>query len=138
MFGSLHIIDLSVPLENRAVSEPMPAEIHYITHESEGLRQMQQFFGIKPEALVYSNGLGWAIEEVRAITHTATHVDAPYHYGPISEGKPARPIDEIPLEWCFAPGVILDVRHKAAGDFITVADLESALAKIQYQLRPLD
>jgi kynurenine formamidase len=30
------------------------------------------------------------------------------------------------------------MRRKAAGDFITVADLESALAKIQYELRPLD
>jgi kynurenine formamidase len=44
----------------------------------------------------------------------------------------------VPLEWCFAPGVLLDVRHKAAGAFITVADLEAALARIDYQLRPLD
>ena len=82
--------------------------------------------------------MGWAVEEVQAITHTGTHVDAPYHYGPVSEGKPARTIDQVPLEWCFAPGVVLDVRHKAAGEFITVADLQAALAHIHYQLRPLD
>ena len=57
---------------------------------------------------VLSGGLGWAIEEVRAITHTGTHVDAPYHYAPTSEGRPARRIDEVPLEWCFAPGVVLE------------------------------
>src|SRR5207247_5842089 len=42
------------------------------------------------------------------------------------------------LEWCFAPGVVLDMRHKAAGDFIAVDDLESALKRINYTLRPLD
>ena len=69
------------------------------------------------EDLVYSAGQGWAVEQIEAITHTGTHVDAPYHYGAESEGKPARTIDEVPLQWCFAPGVVLDMRHKAAGAF---------------------
>jgi len=138
MFKNLRLIDLSVPLENAAVSEPMPAKIHYVTHESEGLQQMQHFFGVKKEDLVYSNGLGWAVEEIQAITHTGTHVDAPYHYAPTAEGKPARRIDEVPLEWCFAPGVVLDMRAKRAGDTITVADLQAALAKIDYRLQPFD
>jgi kynurenine formamidase len=138
MFGKVRLIDLSVPLENNAVSEPLPGRIRYITHEGEGRQQMQQFFGVRPEDLVYSNGLGWAVEEVQAITHTATHVDAPYHYGPTSEGQPARRIDQVPLEWCFAPGVVLDMRHKAAGDFITPADLEAACTRIDYHLQPFD
>ncbi|MFN4258726.1 MAG: cyclase family protein [Gemmataceae bacterium] len=138
MLGKPRLIDLSVPLEHNAVSEPMPASIHYITHEAAGLQQMRQFFGVTAEDLVYSHGLGWAIEEIHAITHTGTHVDAPYHYGPIAEGKPARRIDEVPLEWCFAPGVVLDMRHKVAGEFITVADLQAALAKIDYRLQERD
>jgi kynurenine formamidase len=138
MLQSCRLIDLSVPLEHRAASEPMPAEIRYARHEAEGLRQMQQFLGVRPEDLVYSNGLGWAVEEVQAITHTGTHVDAPYHYAPLSGGKPARTIDQVPLEWCLAPGVVLDMRHKSAGDFITVADLQAALSRIDYRLRPLD
>lgn len=138
LFTPMQIIDLSVPLEHMAASEPLPGKIHYVRHDGEGLEQMQRFFGVKPSDLVYSQGQGWAIEEVQAITHTGTHVDAPYHYGATSEGKPARTIDEIPLEWCLAPGVVLDMRHKAAGEFIEPADLETALVKIGYQLRPLD
>lgn len=138
MFDRFEMIDLSVPLEHQSASEPMPASIHYVDHAGEGLAQMQQFFGIRPEDLVFSHGQGWAIEEVHAITHTGTHVDAPYHYGAESEGRPARRIDEVPLEWCFAPGVVLDMRHKAAGDFITVDDLRQALDTIEYRLRPLD
>jgi kynurenine formamidase len=137
MLGNFRLIDLSVPLDHNAVSEPMPAQIRYVDH-AEGLKQMQGFFGVKPEDLVWSGGLGWAVEEIQAISHTGTHVDAPYHYGPLSEGKPARRIDEVPLEWCLAPGVVLDVRHKAAGDPIAVADLEAALRRIDYRLKPLD
>lgn len=138
MFGKMRMIDLSVPLEHMAVSEPLPAKIHYVTHADEGLRQMQQFFGIQPADLVYSAGEGWAVEEIQAITHTGTHVDAPYHYGATSAGQPARTIDDVPLEWCFAPGVIFDMRHKLPGEMITEDDLRAALDKIEYRLKPLD
>jgi kynurenine formamidase len=138
MQGKYRLIDLSVSLEHQAVSEPLPAQIRYARHDGEGLQQMQHLLGVKPADLVYSKGRGWAVEEVQALTHTGTHVDAPYHYGPTSEGKPARTIDQIPLEWCFAPGVVLDVRHKEAGAFITVTDLQDALTRIDYQLHPLD
>ena len=135
---NFQIIDLSVPLEHLANSEPLPAKIEYITHEAEGLRQMEQFFGVSPKDLVYSGGRGWAIEQIKAITHTGTHVDAPYHYGPESEGQPAKRIDEIPLEWCLSPGVIIDVRHVPAGDTITVEHLQQQLETIGHRLQPLD
>jgi kynurenine formamidase len=135
---TMRLIDLSVPLQHDAPSEPLPAKIHYVTHEAEGLTQMQQFFGVRVEDLVWSGGKGWAVEEIHAITHTGTHVDAPYHYGPQSEGKPARRIDDVPLEWCYAPGVILDVRSLPAGVEITVDFLRQALERIGYSLQPLD
>jgi kynurenine formamidase len=138
MFGKMRLIDLSVSLEHNAPSEPMPAQIHYVRHDGEGLEQMQRYFGVRPDDLVWSDGRGWAVEEFRGITHTGTHVDAPYHYGAESEGKPARTIDQVPLEWCFAAGVRLDFRHKQSGDFITVQDLESALSAIGHRLQPLD
>lgn len=127
------IIDLSVPLEHGAVSEPLKPKIKYIDHRK-GFWQMKFLFGVKSRELLRSRGLGWAMEKISAITHTGTHVDAPYHYGPESGGKPAKTIDEIPLDWCFAPGVKLDLRHLEDGDEITVEHLEEALRKIDYQL----
>ncbi len=138
MLGTHRIIDLSVPLEHQAASEPMPADIHYVTHEGEGRDQIVHFLGVRPEDLVYSGGLGWAVEQIQAITHTGTHVDAPYHYAPTSEGRPARTIDEVPLEWCLAPGVVLDMRHLAPGQFITIDDLQVALDRIEHQLQERD
>ena len=132
------IIDLSVPLEHESPSEPLPGTIHYVDHPTDGLAQMQQFFGVSSDDLVWSNGEGWVIEEVRMITHTGTHVDAPYHYGRTSGGGPAKRIDQVPLEWCFAPGVRLDVRHKQPGEEITVEDLKECLAAIDYELKPID
>src|SRR4051794_36152751 len=102
MLPGHRIIDLSVPLEDNSASEPMPARIHYVKHAGEGREQITRFLGVSPEDLVYSDGQGWAVEEVQAITHTGTHVDAPYHYSATCEGRPARTIDEVPLEWCFA------------------------------------
>jgi len=128
------LIDLSVPLENGAVSEPLKPKIRYTDHRK-GFWQMKFLFGMNRNQLKRSGGLGWALEKISAITHTGTHVDAPYHYGPESEGKPAKRIDEVPLEWCFGPGVRLDFRHLGDGDEITVKELERALSGIDYELQ---
>src|SRR6187399_3171289 len=116
----LEIIDLSVALEHQAPGELMPPKIEYVTHAEGGAAAVRRIFGCKAEDLVYSSGQGWAVEELVTGSHTGTHVDAPYHYGAMSGGKPARRIDEVPLEWCFGPGVVLDFRAKAAGELITV------------------
>src|SRR5260370_32015725 len=70
--------------------------------------------------------------------HCGTHLDAPYHFGPICEGKPARRINEVPLEWCFGHGVVLDLTYKGLKTAITVSDLQDALARMQYELQPMD
>ena len=137
MFSPFRIVDLSVPLLHQAVHEPLPPSIRYVDHR-EGAEMMKTMLGIRGEDLVYSGGQGWAVEEITAITHTGTHVDAPYHYHPTSEGKAALRIDEVPLEWCFAPGVVLDVRHVPAGEEITVAHMQEILEGMSYQLKPLD
>ena len=132
--SNYEIIDLSVPLEDRAVSEPLKPKIRYVDHRR-GFWQMCFLFGVKKSQLRASRGLGWALEKISAISHTGTHVDAPYHYGPISGGKPARRIDEVPLEWCFAPGVRLDFRHLEDGEEITVEEIQAALGSISYDLQ---
>jgi kynurenine formamidase len=135
--GAVRLLDLSVALENDAAGEMTPPKIDYITHAASA-QTVAQAFGCRPEDLVYSNGQGWAVENVIAGSHTGTHIDAPYHYGAMSEGKPARRIDEVPLEWCFGPGVVIDMRHKQAGDLITADDLRTALHRIDYKLQAGD
>jgi len=56
----------------------------------------------------------------------------------MDRGSKALTIDEIPLEWCFGNGVLLDFRHKEDGDYITVKDLKSALEEIKYKIQPRD
>ncbi|MGL4552015.1 MAG: hypothetical protein ACRC33_12620 [Gemmataceae bacterium] len=48
MFPGHRLLDLSVPLEHLAASEPLPAEIHYARHDGEGPAQMRRFFRVEP------------------------------------------------------------------------------------------
>ncbi|MGN5478580.1 cyclase family protein [Cupriavidus basilensis] len=66
---------------------------------------------MKPSDLPDSEG--WAIERVQLSTHNGTHLDAPYHFHSsmnesLGQRERAITIDEVPLEWCFQPGVKLD------------------------------
>ena len=83
----------------RRTSPPWKPGIRYLTHEREGLDWIKITFGAKEEDLVHSGGKGAAFEEVTTITHSGTHVDAPWHFGPQFGGKPAKKIDELPIEW---------------------------------------
>ena len=40
--------------------------------------------------------------------NAGTHIDAPYHFGPTSDGQRARTIDDLPLDWFYSDGVVLD------------------------------
>jgi len=130
----MKFFDLNVPIED-SPSEPMPPKIQYQTHEASA-EQMASFFDATKEDL--PNGLGWANEAVSLITHAGTHVDAPWHYYPTSAGKKAQTIDELPLEWFYGNGVLLDLRHKEKGGVISVEDIQAALQKIDYTLQERD
>jgi kynurenine formamidase len=56
----------------------------------------------------------------------------------MNRGERSWTIDEVPLEWCFQPGVKLDFRHFPAGYVATVADVEAELARIGHTLKPLE
>src|SRR5512142_2836800 len=127
-------IDLSLSIEDSA-SEVIPVQLRYFTHR-EGAEQMGQIFGLNADDL--PGRLGWAGEEVRLITHAGTHMDAPWHYGPVSEDRPARTIDEVPLEWCYGRGIVLDFQYLEEGAEISIENLKDALRKIKYRLQPSD
>jgi kynurenine formamidase len=137
-FSFTTMIDLSVGIVPDAPHEPWKPLVDYLTHEGGGLDFIKNTFGATEEDLVRSGGKGAAFEEVTAITHAGTHVDAPWHYGPESEGRPAKKIDELPLEWFFSDGVVLDLRHKKPNERISAEDLQKALRDIRYELKPFD
>ena len=90
-------------------------------------------------ARLLRDGEGWATETFTNFgTHNSTHVDAPWHYNSTIGGERAQTIDELPLEWFFAPGVVLDMTHKEDGDPVTAAEVEAELERIGHELRPLD
>ncbi|RJP15645.1 MAG: cyclase family protein [Candidatus Abyssobacteria bacterium SURF_5] len=130
----MRVIDLSVPIEE-GPSEMTEPKIGRENH-SAGSQIMQAIFQCAEKDL--PGGLGWANDHITLMTHTGTHLDAPYHFSPTSEGKPARTIDQVPLEWCFSDGFVLDMRHKADGARIEAADVEQALKKINYVVKPFD
>lgn len=128
------MIDLSVSIDPEA-KELQAAEITYQNHE-QGAVEAARAFGLQPED--FPERKAWANEEIKLTPHTGTHVDAPWHYWPTSEGKPARTIDEMPLEWFYGDGVVLDFTDKPSGFEISVQDLQEKLNDINYKLKPYD
>ncbi len=131
----MKIYDLSLAMEPREKVEAFGVAIEYRSH-ADGGKDMLTSFGCAPEDL--PGGLGWTVERLTLSTHDGTHVDAPWHYGPVSGGKKARTIDEMPIDWFFGDGVVLDMRHKKQGSGVMVDDLKAALKKIKYILKPGD
>ena len=130
----MKLYDLSVCLENDA-TEPFPPEIKHSPHEM-GVHRLAKVANI--EYTDFPEPTALATEFVTASTHSGTHVDAPFHYGPTSEGKPAKTVDDVPLEWCYGDGVVLDMRHKNPGEEITIEDLKAAEQKINYSIKAGD
>ena len=95
-------------------------EIRSVSH-AEGAGQIEALLGVPRHLL--RNGEGWAVEEfTRLATHSVTHVDAPWHYNSVIQGKRAAAIDELPLEWFHAPGVVLDMTAKSDGERVDAGD----------------
>jgi kynurenine formamidase len=132
-------VDLSIYLENDVVSDPevLRPRINYIRHK-ESFGGMAPFFpGLQQQEL--PDGEAWAIEMVQLCTHNGTHLDAPYHFhSTMNHGERSTTIDEVPLDWCFQPGVKLDFRHMEDGYVVTAADVEAELKRIGHTLAPME
>jgi len=132
-------VDISVALEANIASDPpsMLPRIDYSAHTDTASQVTAFFPGL--EAADLPGGEGWAVETLEVSTHNGTHLDAPYHHhSTMDGGKPAITIDEVPLEWCFNPGVKLDFRERPDGHVVSAAEVEAELARIGHTLRPLD
>jgi len=133
------IVDLSIAIENDIVSDPEQyrPKITYLKHDKTHHQMLPFFPGLTKEDLPDEEA--WAVEELELNTHNGTHMDAPYHYhSTMDGGRRAWTIDEIPLDWCYKPGVKLDFRSFQDGYIVTPDDIEAELKRIEYVLQPLD
>jgi kynurenine formamidase len=123
------LVDLSLPIRSdpAEMPEPLRTEIEYVDHPG-GAAQIQALFGVGPELL--RDGEGWTTETfLRFGTHNSTHVDAPWHYNSTIGGERAQAIDELPLDWFFAPGVVIDATDRADGESLSAADVDERVPR---------
>ncbi len=153
----MRIIDLSLVMDEDAL-EPFPIRVKRVGH-AEGAGRVGRRFISRPgdsmpvrlkKALMYlmgsrridrrsfPDGMFLSHETVTASVHCGTHVDAPFHFGPVCEGSAAKTIDEMPIEWCYGDGVVLDMTALPPGGEITPDDIDGALDRIGYALKPGD
>jgi kynurenine formamidase len=146
----VQIIDLSLPIDEEAF-EVHRVEIERVSHKAgiekfnrvimgrSLLGKLRYALGgriLKKEDLPDEEFL--SLEVVHSPVHIGTHLDYSFHYGSSSQGRPSKTADEIPLEWCYADAVKLDFTHKKPAESITTKDIEAALQKIRYNLKPFD
>jgi kynurenine formamidase len=151
------IVDLSIPIE-LTDGDPTVRSVELWTHADGPSRiggflaplitelrsQLARTGELHPDARdrvdadSFPDGLFLGNELMSLSNHAGTHLDAPFHYGPLCEGRPARRIDEIPLAWCFGDGVVLRFRDKHAGETISAREIEHQLVCMEYGLKPGD
>ena len=136
------LIDISVPLKAGIASDPPNSlpQIEYLDHHQTA-PGMAALMGVPVDAL--PDGEYAAVERVQISTHNGTHLDAPYHFHStmnkaLGASERAITIDEVPLDWCFQPGVKLDFRHFDDGYVVTGADVKAELSRIGHTLSPLE
>lgn len=137
------IVDISVALRADIASDPPHAlpQIDYRDHHMTA-PAIASFFDVPLDAL--PDGEYCAVERCQISTHNGTHLDAPYHYfssmnhRTMPGGEPSMRIDEVPLEWCYQPGVKLDFRHLEDGYVVQPSDVEAELKRIGHDLKPLE
>ena len=121
------LIDLSMPVHNDMVTFPRvvrPAMVMYETWQQFAERVGAAKYGVDWLTAHYLIVLG---------DHIGTHMDSLRHMRQDAPGP-----EGIPLEYCFGDGVCLDFRHLPKGAGVTVNDVQAALGKIKYKLKPLD
>lgn len=130
----MKFIDLSLTIEN-VDSEPEPAKIKEISHKK-GAEILGEDLGLT--AKDFPDGMAINLERIELTSHTGTHMDAPYHYGPLSENESSKTIEDIPLSWCFGDGVLIDLSNSNSEDPISKKEVIDYLNSINYKLAKED
>ena len=122
------LVDLSMPVHRNMITFPRIPPPTLLMYES--WTEFAEGIGAAKE------GAPWLTASYLIIQgdHVGTHCDAVKHLrGPDAPGP-----EGIPLEYCYSDGVVLDFRHKPFGAGISRADIDEALARIDYTLKERD
>ncbi len=136
------IIDLGTYLD-QAAYPPFGYQVKHVTHEQGAkamINRQRRLHHFENHTRLtneddFPDSIGFAWSYVQLTDHTGNHIDAPYHFGPLCEGKPAKTIDQVPLSWCAGPGVRLDFRHCTGRD-ITLDEIRRELDRIEIEMKP--
>ena len=131
------IVDLSFVIASSPAGLPefMRIDVAYTDH-AEGAAELEQLLDV--DRRLFRNGEGPAGDRLSIGTHATTHLDAPWHYNSTIAGRPAQTIDELPLDWFYGPGVVVDAREKADGDPVTRDEMQAGVAAAGHELRAGD
>ncbi len=131
----MKIIDLSKPIQyNKNDPWFMKVKIKHKPHKK--AKWLIRFLGL-PFKLFPKNFDGWADDVIQKMgVHSTTHIDAPWHYSPTTNGEKSKTIDQIPLDICYADGLVIDMKHKKDFDPITVNDIEQFMQNQNLELNP--
>jgi kynurenine formamidase len=121
------LIDLSMEIYQGMPTYPSVAKP--FVHELENHEQMARSTG------AWQYGLTHAPNHCVIVSgdHIGTHLDS---WGHVNPGAPRA--EGIPLEYCYGPGVVLDLSHASPGEAISIGDVAVALARTGHDLQPLD
>lgn len=131
----MKIIDLSKSIQyNPGDPSFMKVKIKHKPHRK--AKWLLRLFGL-PFRLFPKGFTGWADDSIQKMgVHSTTHIDAPWHYAPTCEGKPAKTIDQVPLDWCYGDGIVIDMKHKPDYEAITVSDIQQFLRENKLEIKP--
>ena len=132
----MKIIDLSKTIYfNKKDPKFMRVKLENYPHKKSSL--LIRFFLKLPKALYPKNFEGWADDKIKNMgVHSTTHIDAPWHYAPIINGQRAKSIDEVPLEWLYGDGLVIDMSHKENFELITLHAVQNFLRTNNLEIKP--
>jgi kynurenine formamidase len=125
--GRKRLIDLTMEIYQGMPTYPSVSKP--LVHEMENHEQMARSMGTVALGITHLPNHCLIVSG----DHIGTHMDALGHVRP---GAPRA--EGIPLEYCYGDGVVLDLSAKLPGEEITPSDIEAALERIGYRVKPLD
>ncbi len=131
----MKIVDLSKPIQyNKSDPWFMRVKIKHKPHKK--AKWLIRILGL-PFKLFPTGFEGWADDTIQKMgVHATTHIDAPWHYSPTTDGKKSKTIDQVPLDWCYGEGLVIDMKQKEDFDPIMVNDIQHFLKKHKLKIKP--